>query len=250
MKYTKITFKIKDTKKPHFFIGSKIRGTLGYALKDEVCINPTFKCNGCFAQHQCIFYDMYEKQNNTHKYRFDFDLYNNNYKFSLFLFEDHMAYQETLTKAILETLKEHKVVKHKIKQKKFKQKEKYSKIIKLNFITPVRIKKQNKFLLDNIGLNDILYSIHRRDLELRNQPFKRIAFNQDIKVVSKNIRYQEITRKSNKQNTKMNLGGLMGEIVLSNVDKQTYNLLKLGEIISIGKQTVFGLGKIKIEDIK
>ena len=42
----------------------------------------------------------------------------------------------------------------------------------------------------------------------------------------------------------------MGEMIISNIDKKTFELLKLGELIGVGKSTVFGLGKIKIEEIK
>jgi CRISPR/Cas system endoribonuclease Cas6 (RAMP superfamily) len=47
----------------------------------------------------------------------------------------------------------------------------------------------------------------------------------------------------------MNMGGLMGEMIIMNVDKKVYSLLKLAEVIGVGKATVFGLGKIKIEEI-
>jgi len=250
MTYTKQTYNIKAPK-PYLFIGSKIRGALGYALKEEVCINPSFVCKDCFAQKECIFYDMYEKQNSTHNYRLDFKLYSKKYKFSLLLFGKLQNQKESIKKAMENSLKEYKSFELKEKQKKLKEKEKFSSIIKLEFLTPLRIKKQNRFALhqDEIGLNDILFSIHRRNLELQNKPFQRVQFNQDIKIVSKNLKYQELTRKSNKQNTKMNMGGLMGEIILSGVDKQTYDLLKLGEIIGVGKSTVFGLGIIKVEDI-
>ena len=249
MTYTKLTFKA-DVKKPYLFIGSMIRGALGYALKEEVCINPSFECKNCFALKECIFYSMYEKQNITHNYRLDFKLFTNKYKFSMILFNDLQNHKDTIKKALLKSLEQYKSMKVKEKRKTYKNK-KYSSIIKIEFQTPLRIKKQNKFALyeDEIGLNDILFSIHRRDLELQKKPFQRVQFNQDIKVVSKNLKYQELTRRSNKQNTKMNMGGLMGEIVLSNVDNQTYDLLKLGEIIGLGKSTVFGLGKIKVEDI-
>jgi CRISPR/Cas system endoribonuclease Cas6 (RAMP superfamily) len=33
------------------------------------------------------------------------------------------------------------------------------------------------------------------------------------------------------------------------IDKKSYKLLKLGEIIGVGKQTVMGLGRIEVEDI-
>jgi len=249
MTYTKLTYNIKAPK-PYLFIGSKIRGALGYALKEEVCINPSFECKGCFASKECVFYSMYQQQNITHDYRLDFKLFTDKYKFSMLLFGELQNHKDSINMAILKSLDEYKSIEVKEKTKTLKYK-KNSFIIKLEFLTPLRIKKQNKFVLhqEEIGLNDILFSIHRRDLELQKKPFERVKFSQDIKIVSNNLKYQELTRRSNKQNTKMNMGGLMGEIILSGVDKQTYELLRLGEIIGVGKSTVFGLGKIKVEDI-
>lgn len=48
----------------------------------------------------------------------------------------------------------------------------------------------------------------------------------------------------------MQLGGIMGEMWISDIDEQSFKLLKLGELIGVGKQTVFGLGKINIGAIK
>ncbi len=247
MTYTKQTYSIK-TKKPHFFIGSKVRGTFGYALKDEVCINPSFKCDGCFASKECIFYDFYEAQNTTHNYRLDFKLHSDKYKFSLLLFGDAQKHKGALHKAMMHSLIEYKKIEFKEKSKILKEK-KHSKIIKLEFVTPLRIKKQNRFLTRDVELLDILLSIYKRNLELKKQAYKRVKLETEYKIVSKNLRYQELTRRSNKQNTKMHLGGLMGEMVISNVNKEVYDLLKLGEIIGVGKSTVFGLGKIKVENI-
>jgi CRISPR/Cas system endoribonuclease Cas6 (RAMP superfamily) len=44
----------------------------------------------------------------------------------------------------------------------------------------------------------------------------------------------------------MNLGGIMGEIEIKNIDEKSYHVLKLGELLACGKSTVFGLGKIEI----
>ena len=41
----------------------------------------------------------------------------------------------------------------------------------------------------------------------------------------------------------------MGEATIKKLDKQSYELLKLGEIIGVGKQTVMGLGRVEVEDI-
>jgi hypothetical protein len=248
MHYTKLSYTIKAPK-PNLFIGSKIRGTLGYYLKEEVCVNPSFECDGCFAQKECLFFQFYEKQNTTHKYRLDFKLMAKKYKFSLFLFGESQKHKETMHKAIVNSLAEYKEFTYKQKSKKLKIKS-YTPIVKLSFLTPLRIKKQNRFARKDIELLDILLSIHRRYLDLQSLPYEKVQLDTEYKIVTKNLYYQELTRRSNKQNTKMNLGGLMGEIVVSGVSKEVYELLKIGEVIGAGKNPVFGLGKIKVEEIK
>jgi CRISPR/Cas system endoribonuclease Cas6 (RAMP superfamily) len=46
------------------------------------------------------------------------------------------------------------------------------------------------------------------------------------------------------------MDGVLGEIAVLGIDQKSYELLKLGEIIGVGKQTTFGMGKIKIEEVK
>lgn len=247
MTCTKQTYNIK-AKKPYLFIGSKVRGAFGYALKEEVCINPSFECKGCFAAKECLFYKFYEEQNTTHEYRLDFKLHSDKYKFSILLFGDAKKHKEVVHKAMLDSLKEYSYIDFKEKEKKLKIKQK-SKIIKIAFLTPLRIKKQNRFATKDIELLDILLSIHKRYLDLQKLPYERVKLNTNYKIISKNLRYQELTRRSNKQNTKMHLGGLMGELIVNNVNEEIYKLLKIGEVIGVGKSTVFGLGKIKVEDL-
>jgi CRISPR/Cas system endoribonuclease Cas6 (RAMP superfamily) len=38
-------------------------------------------------------------------------------------------------------------------------------------------------------------------------------------------------------------------MIISNLNQEVYDLLKIGEVIGVGKSTVFGLGKIKIEEL-
>jgi CRISPR-associated endoribonuclease Cas6 len=171
------------------------------------------------------------------------------YKFSLFLFGESQKHKETMHKAIVNSLAEYKEFTYKQKSKKLKIKS-YTPIVKLSFLTPLRIKKQNRFARKDIELLDILLSIHRRYLDLQSLPYEKVQLDTEYKIVTKNLYYQELTRRSNKQNTKMNLGGLMGEIVVSGVSKEVYELLKIGEVIGAGKNPVFGLGKIKVEEIK
>jgi len=45
----------------------------------------------------------------------------------------------------------------------------------------------------------------------------------------------------------MKLGGVLGFLDLE-IDENSYKLLKLGEIIGVGKQVTFGFGNIKVYD--
>jgi CRISPR-associated endoribonuclease Cas6 len=166
----------------------------------------------------------------------------------LLLFNDAQKEKKIIYKAMMASLKEYEDVTFKEKTKTLKMK-KHSKVIKLEFQTPLRIKKQNRFAIKEIELLDILLSIHRRYLDLQGMAYMKKEFDTSYKIVSKHLKYQELIRRSHKQNTKMNLGGLMGEMIISNVNKEVYDLLKIGEVIGVGKSTVFGLGKIKIEEL-
>jgi CRISPR/Cas system endoribonuclease Cas6 (RAMP superfamily) len=46
----------------------------------------------------------------------------------------------------------------------------------------------------------------------------------------------------------MRFGGITGYVEYDEIDPKSYTILKLGEIAGVGKQTVFGLGEIKIEE--
>ena len=172
MTYILQKYKI-NAKKPYLFIGSKVRGALGYALKEEVCINPSFTCKDCFSAKECIFYRMYEEQNIIHNYRLDFKLESDKYKFSLLLFEDAQNHKDSIKKAMLKSLEHYKEITFKEKSKKLKTKE-FSSIIKLSFETPLRIKKRNRFATDDIDLLDILVSIKKRYQGLKNLPDEQL----------------------------------------------------------------------------
>jgi len=122
--------------------------------------------------------------------------------------------------------------------------------VRVKFITPLRIKKDNVFLKnDNISLKEILNSIYQRRLGLFGQAHEALECEIRGEITKKDLKYVELTRRSNRQNTTMNFGGLTGSLEMRGVSKECMELLKLGEIIGVGKQTVFGLGKIETEDM-
>lgn len=270
LRYSLITVWILDAKPP-FFIGSQIRGALGYALKRAVCINPKYSCDGCFGTDECLYYEFYETKNSYHNYRFDFKLGLDSYEFGIYLFEsacDSIAYVVSAVYIMLSKFglgrrrfesfdicvngvsvfdgKSITLPNQCIKIAKF---DTFSSCVNIKLITPLRIKKFNRFIRDDgLELRDILASIYARIRQIQES---NIKYNPKTKaqISNKNLQYCELTRHSNRQKTFMNLGGLMGELKVENLDWQSYKVLKLGEILGVGKQCTFGLGKIEVEDI-
>ncbi len=275
MLYTKINFKALDNNiKLDPFMGSALRGAFGYALKKVVCINPSFKCEGCFASANCLYYDFYEKRDSYHKYRFDILLNPSKFDFNLYLFEDACEKLPYVLSAIHKTLSEIGFARERRVSDNFRmsvndkvvydgkvftlggdytrvfEPKKQSKDIVLEFVTPYRTKKDNRLLRTAPKLELILSSIENRANMLQNKKIEKLSFTPTYDEHKQDIYFKELTRLSNRQKTKMQFGGIMGKISYKNLDKKSYDTLKLGEIIAIGKQSVFGLGKIKVEDCK
>jgi CRISPR/Cas system endoribonuclease Cas6 (RAMP superfamily) len=248
-----------------------LRGAFGMSLKDTVCINPSLTCEGCFAQKECLYYDFYEKKNIAHPYRFDFSLNPRFYDFSLYLFEDATkklpevltAIETMLTKQGL-TAKREKFEIAKIlcndidiyHDKRFSLTDIKPQILKeqpsqkklnLKLETPLRIKYQGKILRENPTLEMLIYSIHNRLSEIQHKPREKLSFKPTCKIVENNTSFKDITRLSNRQHTKLQMGGILGNLIFDDIDEISFKYLTIGELMGVGKQTVFGLGKIKIQ---
>jgi len=271
LKYTKITF-LSNYKLPFNFIGSTIRGAFGHGLKRVVCINPSFKCEGCFAKDNCLYYDLYEKDFNKFRLAFELD---NSLKFDLYLFEEISEKTPYILSSLYKTFKEIGILKDRVKIDDFKilvndevvydgefrelrieneeikmkiVESNESKDITLKFITPLRIKQDGKYVRGNeLNPSSILRSIYHRFLKLKDKKPQKLPFTPDIEIINKNLKFKDFGRYSNRQKTKMKLGGVIGEMKLK-VDENSYNLFKLGEIIGVGKQVTFGLGNMRVID--
>ena len=267
----KINYSVIDIKSnfnlPYKFIGSTIRGALGVALKKTVCINPSFKCKECFAKDNCAYYDFYESD--FAKFRLKISLIPK-LDFKIILFEEKIKEAPFIISAVYKALKETGIMKERIKinnfvilynnslvyDREFRKFEneplnfevkEHKKDFTLKINTPLRIKENNRFVRNEIKLDTILRSINHRILKLKNQNIKPLEFTPSYETVYKNLSFEDLTRYSNRQKTKMKLGGITGEIVYKNVDENSYKLLKLGEVIGVGKQVTFGLGDIEID---
>ena len=120
----------------------------------------------------------------------------------------------------------------------------------LRFLTPLRIKSQNEFLKTTPTLTQLLFSIRNRYEDLSGNGRAKLGYEPSFHQRFARTSFLDLTRYSSRQESKLGIGGIMGEIGYSGVDEESRRLLRLGELIGIGKQAVFGLGKIKIEEAK
>ena len=273
LKYHKIEVILKPHPiKPHPFIGSTIRGAFGVSLKKVVCINPSFECNGCFAKDNCLFYEFYEQKNRAHRYRFDIKLNPDTYDFGLYLFEDATEKLPYVVSTIDMMFTKQGITKDRIKididrivcngkeiyhngkydlsgiePMEFKPKEIISPVT-LQLQTPLRMKSQGKLLTNKPKLETLLYSIHNRLNEIKELPKTKLTYKPSYKEVESSVRFTDQTRRSNRQKTKLQIGGITGYLKYEDIDENSLIYLNLGEILGVGKQTVFGMGKIEVKN--
>lgn len=273
LRHIKLDIILSDQQKPHLeFLGSTLRGAFGIALKQVCCSNPYLICQQCLSRDRCLYYDFFEQSNAIHAYRFSKLLNTGNFNFTLYLFEDacHQlpfvlnAIKEMLTKyglginretfSILDILcndvsiynfKTFDLSKANIQY--FEAHQSPLTDLRLHLMTPLRMKSANKLLTSKPTLEQILTSISNRLNEITGVPPVRLSFDPVYTEKQSDVTFIDLTRYSNRQQTKMQLGGIIGHIDYTQLDEQSYRLLKLGEILGVGKQTVFGLGEIKIE---
>ncbi len=128
----------------------------------------------------------------------------------------------------------------------------------LLFVTPTRLKFEGN-LTPTLEFHILIRNLLRRisllsyfhcgeELEL---DFKGIIeSSKGINVKEESLRWLDWERYSNRQETKMKMGGFIGTIVFEG-DLETFMpFLRLGEYLHVGKGTSFGLGKYNILEVE
>lgn len=116
-------------------------------------------------------------------------------------------------------------------------------ISRIEIISPIRFKKNKKFN-DDLIEEDIVNLIKRRLLTLAALEDRSITIDEifKFKIKYKDLKWSEYNRYSNRQKSRMSLGGIVGYLELEEVNEEAKKLLIAGELIHIGKSTSFGLG--------
>jgi len=125
----------------------------------------------------------------------------------------------------------------------------------LRFVTPTRV-IQNGSLQQDFSLRTVLWSGLRRVLELAHfhaspgrldwdlEPL--LDLSDRVAVVSRDTRWLDLPRYSNRQKSRMTLGGIVGEWTLEGPLTALTPALQLAEIVHVGKAATFGMGKIEM----
>ncbi|QKG28700.1 CRISPR system precrRNA processing endoribonuclease RAMP protein Cas6 [Campylobacter sp. RM16187] len=268
IQYSKISVLFDINEDAPFFIGLYIYKKFARFLKEVCCIKQKFKLNSC----ECLYCQFFEHKKNYRDFRIDFSLGSKSYNFNIYLFNNSALKLPYVALAVYLMLTKSRIGKRKTTVKNFHMlvngqdiisdnsislPKEYTKIfdvkeflgnIKIELATPLKLKRNNKILYpDDLILDDIIQSICRKCNEIfKCNKFEH--FKTNIEVVSKNLYYKNIIKKQSVRDSGMNFSGIMGYLSIKNVDIKTYEILKLGELLGVGKNCTFGLGKIVIKE--
>lgn len=124
----------------------------------------------------------------------------------------------------------------------------------VTMVTPLRLKFQNSFR-DELPFHVLIRSALRRISSLNSQFYDGepdlnyrglVQRAGDVMTESSNIRWLDWARYSNRQEIKMQMGGLVGQVTYTGALTEFLPLLRYCEQVHIGKATTFGLGKISL----
>ncbi|MCM8766414.1 MAG: CRISPR system precrRNA processing endoribonuclease RAMP protein Cas6 [Candidatus Omnitrophica bacterium] len=130
-----------------------------------------------------------------------------------------------------------------------------SNILKINFLTPSRIKFRGD-LVTKPEFHLLIRALFHRisalayfhcGFELKLDYNFLILQAEKIKIKKENLEWFDWERYSSRQDTRMKLGGFIGEVTYAGDFKPFLPLLVLGQFTHIGKNCTFGLGKYEIE---
>ncbi|HTG34116.1 MAG TPA: CRISPR system precrRNA processing endoribonuclease RAMP protein Cas6 [Thermoanaerobaculia bacterium] len=128
--------------------------------------------------------------------------------------------------------------------------------VALTFQTPLRLKIRDH-LNGQPSFRDLVFNILRRILELAHfhVPGAQSDWNfrgllertNAVGIVSSDLRWHDWERWSQRQNTKVKLGGLVGRLVLDGDLEPFTSLLRTAEVTHVGKAATFGMGKLEVQ---
>lgn len=127
--------------------------------------------------------------------------------------------------------------------------------VTIMFRTPARIKYQGHYTID-FDVYSFFAGLHRRITALQQLYATDTVLSKtqlpieyhiipEIQISARHLGWKDIPRYSHRQNTEMELGGVIGSMELNGpLRRQDLSLLESGNLFHVGKNTGFGLGEM------
>ncbi len=125
----------------------------------------------------------------------------------------------------------------------------------LRFLSPTRLKVRGR-LAAGVGFRDLAFAMLRRTVELAHfyvpgattdwNLASLLARTTGVRITSSDLRWHDWQRYSQRQRTKMTLGGFTGGMTLEGDVAPFVPLLRTAEVLHVGKGATFGLGKVEV----
>ena len=115
------------------------------------------------------------------------------------------------------------------------------------FKTPLTLKHNGRFMQE-FDVDLIVKAVQRRLYILNcfegnydNEIYERDL--EHVEIIAQDVTHREVTRYSNRKEARMTLRGITGEIEVESIPDDVLDVLIVGEIIHVGKNTTFGFGQ-------
>ncbi len=127
--------------------------------------------------------------------------------------------------------------------------------ISLRFLTPTRLKHDQHWVMSGpafaILINKLLGRISSLSYFHCGEKFEAdfrglIERAKNVKIVSNETSWQDWSRYSGRQKQRVDMGGLVGQVTYEGELRDYLHILALGELVHVGKGTVFGNGQYQI----
>lgn len=269
IRYLSLGIKGIDIRPKNPFIGSTIRGVFGRGLRQVVCPYIDASCDSCRYFSECIYAEFFENISKSPKFTLEIDFNSHSFDFKILLFEEAVSYLPHIIIAIENMCRIGLgMPRQKFNFKNLTINDKSISLkdpvipsdhilvfspsfscgdYKITALTPIRIKQKSGYVRSALDFKSFIRQIAMRFGELTDTSIDK--FEVKFNKVEQNFRFYDLERYSNRQKTKMEFGGIMGDMSVCGLDERSAGLLELGALINVGKSTAFGLGRIKVEKI-
>ena len=271
---------------PHF-AGGRIRGAWGRALRQAACITGQPRCEGCSVRSRCAYGVAFDPAAPTQPIHASFQNGIPTYivqppplgarqmragdtiGFTLRLLQLKQPHQQLFEHVMHSAVNQHLFEPGACSLLSLRQStppiaetlgsQPAPDGIHIEWHTPVRLQRQGKplFRPQDLDSATLISATWRRQLQwaqLTGQPpvFAQMPVEaaRRCRLDTQHMEWHDVSRYSNTQQKHLPLGGLLGSAMLTGPTEELtmlQPLLRLGELLHIGKETVFGLGRYELQ---